>query len=658
MATTITANGINFPDGSAAAPSIGGTDTNTGLFTGSDIVGFATGGVERIKIDAQGDIFIGTTSDIAPANGTNLCVSDGTISRLILEKQSTIKFGLNVSTGFTIYDETNDAARFSIISDGKVGIGTTSPTQKLDVAGSLQLGNGNAIGFGDQSARIIGESGASGILRFDVNGGERLRISSTGALLIGTTSATYNSGDIQHEIKKNNNRAYTAPLMTSHSHLLLNNSDTTDKAFTGLGFRAGSGDGSIGYVYRNSANSADFVINTDGNANGVERLRVFNGGTVLIGSLANEAAGGSSSTGSARLVIDCEGLNVFDDAADAVHYGLIFANDPTSNKANGIGFFNDGGTACGGYIVHQDKGSNNIGDLVFGTSAAADTPVEKLRITSDGRVLVNSTSVVKSHDALTVKRAAGNHSATSLTVDSTTATGSYANALIFTKSKDYYYNGLVFESSTGHQGGVVAKMTAGGGTTPQIELRIGGTSLNQSDKSALTIYPSGNVSLPDGNLDFASGHGIDFSATANASGMTSELLADYEHGTWDPAPNTSNPSWNNKDGTYVRIGSLVHCDMWLRASGTSSSTSQVICSLPFAACDESNTNARPTTAVGRVYNLRNWGSNGNAFGWVGAGSSNLNFMWNNNGANPGELSMNVWQSGAEIHASITYRTNV
>ena len=49
MATTITANGINFPDGSASAPSIGGTDTNTGLFTGSDIVGFATGGVERIK---------------------------------------------------------------------------------------------------------------------------------------------------------------------------------------------------------------------------------------------------------------------------------------------------------------------------------------------------------------------------------------------------------------------------------------------------------------------------------------------------------------------------------------------------------------------------------------------------------------------------------
>ena len=225
---------------------------------------------------------------------------------------------------------------------------------------------------------------------------ERIRITSSGALLVGTTTPYYGSGDMQHEIKKNNNRTYTSPLMTAHSHLFLHNSDTTDKAFTGLGFRAGGGDGSIGYVYRGSANNADFVINTDGNANGVERLRIFNGGSVLIGSLANEAAGGASSSGSARLVIDCEGLNVFDGAADAANYGLIFANDPATNKANGIGFFNDGGTACGGYIVHQDKGSNNIGDLVFGTSETADTPVERVRIMSNGTVDVSDNVIIHS----------------------------------------------------------------------------------------------------------------------------------------------------------------------------------------------------------------------------------------------------------------------
>ena len=83
-----------------------------------DFMKFGTAATERLRIDSEGDIFIGTSTDIAPTNGTNLCVSDATISRLILEKQSTIKFGINVSSGFTIYDETNDAARLSFKSNG------------------------------------------------------------------------------------------------------------------------------------------------------------------------------------------------------------------------------------------------------------------------------------------------------------------------------------------------------------------------------------------------------------------------------------------------------------------------------------------------------------------------------------------------------------
>ena len=76
---------------------------------------------------------------------------------------------------------------------------------------------------------------------------------------------------------------------------------------------------------------------------------------------------------------------------------------------------------------------------------------------------------------------------------------------------------------------------------------------------------SGNVTITDGNLIVASGHGIDFSATgdtgASGASMDTELLDDYEEGEWtatvvvdggatafDAASNT---------GTYVKIGSLV-----------------------------------------------------------------------------------------------------
>ena len=47
MALTINGTtGISGVDGSASAPVLSGTDSNTGITFGSDIMGFATGGVE------------------------------------------------------------------------------------------------------------------------------------------------------------------------------------------------------------------------------------------------------------------------------------------------------------------------------------------------------------------------------------------------------------------------------------------------------------------------------------------------------------------------------------------------------------------------------------------------------------------------------------
>ena len=89
----------------------------------------------------------------------------------------------------------------------------------------------------------------------------------------------------------------------------------------------------------------------------------------------------------------------------------------------------------------------------------------------------------------------------------------------------------------------------------------GPTALKNGANDA-TLDGSGNLSISAGNLVLASGSGIDFSATADGSGtMTSELLDDYEEGTWTPTieGGTSAGSYtlSDVDAYYVKIGQRV-----------------------------------------------------------------------------------------------------
>ena len=75
----------------------------------------------------------------------------------------------------------------------------------------------------------------------------------------------------------------------------------------------------------------------------------------------------------------------------------------------------------------------------------------------------------------------------------------------------------------------------------------------------MNIQANGDVNVKTGNLVIGtSGKGIDFSADGQAAGMTSELLDDYEEGTWTPVLNnftsTNTPTVN---GIYTKVGRLV-----------------------------------------------------------------------------------------------------
>jgi hypothetical protein len=70
----------------------------------------------------------------------------------------------------------------------------------------------------------------------------------------------------------------------------------------------------------------------------------------------------------------------------------------------------------------------------------------------------------------------------------------------------------------------------------------------------------GNVTVSAGNLVIGTaGKGIDFSASTHGAGMTSELLNDYEEGTWTPnqGPGLTVVGAFSSSGTYTKIGRAV-----------------------------------------------------------------------------------------------------
>ena len=120
-----------------------------------------------------------------------------------------------------------------------------------------------------------------------------------------------------------------------------------------------------------------------------------------------------------------------------------------------------------------------------------------------------------------------------------------------------------------------------------------------SSSERLRITSGGEVQIANGNLKFSTaGTGIDFSSNANAAGMTSELLDDYEEGTWTPIFDTSisggtlsGITYDQQQGKYRKIGSMVYIEGLLRTTAVTNGGNGTydISGLPFtASVDDTN----------------------------------------------------------------------
>ena len=116
--------------------------------------------------------------------------------------------------------------------------------------------------------------------------------------------------------------------------------------------------------------------------------------------------------------------------------------------------------------------------------------------------------------------------------------------------------------------------------------------VGSSGSERVRIDSDGDLTISDGDLIIGtSGHGIDFSATANASGSgassINETLADYEQGDLTFTVTSSNGgsiSYSYRTGHYTRVGNVCHVTGDIRFDGSwSGSNGDMYISLPYTA---------------------------------------------------------------------------
>ena len=183
--------GISGVDGSASAPALTGTDSNTGINFASDTVNINTGGSTRATVDSSGNLGIGTTSP-----SFKLTVSSAENNLFLKQDSGDHGYILDVNQGdgslaFNRRLSGSDTQRIRISSDGHVGIRTSATNTE-----NSNSANFNTSGYLTLN-HINTESSGRAYLAFNYNAGEIGTVTQSG-----TSGVSYNTSS-DYRLKEN-----------------------------------------------------------------------------------------------------------------------------------------------------------------------------------------------------------------------------------------------------------------------------------------------------------------------------------------------------------------------------------------------------------------------------------------------------------------------
>jgi hypothetical protein len=366
---------------------------------------FYTNNSERMRIDSSGNCGIGTTSPstklsvsggISGTAGANISgggwgvlpyVANSFVADSTSGQTRLFATGTDASThgNFLFFTGTTNGTaseRMRIDSSGNVGIGLT-PTAPLHVGGTIQSQTGSSVAqmYADGGSANFTSVGAYPAL-FHVNGSERMRIDSSGRLLVGTssTSATCTS------VFAGRSDGATDPVLRLEVN---STSPANGSALGGLNFassglsafQAGARIAAVrdGGTWTNGSSHPtylEFATTADGASSPTERMRIDSSGQVGIGT-SSPAANlhlKSSTSGDPELRIEGSGAD------------------------NGIITFLGGGHANPAVGLRYISNGDSTGSLAFyANDSSSSTLSERMRIASSGYVEIGNTQDTNSY---------------------------------------------------------------------------------------------------------------------------------------------------------------------------------------------------------------------------------------------------------------------
>ena len=565
---------------------------------------------EVMRIDSSGNVGIGVASPSNKLDVIGNALIQGTAGFNAASETANLYLGDTNSVIRAVYGVgthimTNNVERLTIRgSTGNVGIGTTSPGRKLDVKGAVQFSVNTASHetflFTTQAANdaklMMQNSSAATAAQVSANG---YTFFNGGNVGIGTASPTTNlqlyhaTDDISINVNHGTGGSY--PKKSGISFGATSTSLGGDATFTG----------GAGIQVTNTAaanNPTEMAFFTTSGGAPTTRMFIQSSGNVGIGETAPDGKlhvrGGSSAGG--QIWIQTDGTFAGTDEAQ-----LNFRH------------YDDTGDASGQIkLIGTTTGGNYSGDMVFsvrggGTSGAGGASLsEKMRITNDGRVGIGTTDP-----------AAFDTDSAGISADLVVENSGHAGIVI--KSATNKDAGIFFGDGIGADAfrGAVSYVHS------QDTLYFKASGANK-----LTISgPSGQIEALAGNFKVGSGYGINFGATSDGPGASSELLDDYEEGFYQPTVSVYNVSgetftYGTRNANYTKIGRMVTVEISLgslvRTDSGGAGISLV--SLPYTAISGSSSTSGGGSVA--VHNI-NW--NGAAPMPLVFGSDTVGFLGNN-----------------------------